>query len=67
MSADKTGTLNEAYQRLHATGPEFEGWLSNDGPMATEAMVRRGHAEVVHLWPGGRGCCPASRPPPRTG
>jgi hypothetical protein len=45
-----TGTLDEAYQRLHATGPEFNGWLSNHGPMAAEAMVRRGHADRVHRW-----------------
>lgn len=45
-----TGTLDEAYQRLHVTGPEFGGWLSNHGPMAAEAMVRRGHADVVHRW-----------------
>jgi hypothetical protein len=44
------GTLDEAYQRLHATGPEFDGWLSNHGPMAAEAMVRRGHANRVHPW-----------------
>jgi len=45
-----TGTLDEAYQRLHATGPEFDGWLSNHGPMAAEAMVRHGHADRVHPW-----------------
>jgi hypothetical protein len=45
-----TGTLDEAYERLHATGPEFNGWLSNHGPMAAEAMVRRGHADRVHRW-----------------
>ncbi|HEX7268510.1 MAG TPA: hypothetical protein VF256_13915 [Streptosporangiaceae bacterium] len=45
-----TGTLDEAYQRLHATGPEFDGWLSNHGPMAAEAMVRHGHAGRVHRW-----------------
>ena len=45
-----TGTLDEAYQRLHVTGPEFGGWLSNHGPMAAEAMVRRGHAGEVHPW-----------------
>jgi hypothetical protein len=37
-----TGTLDEAYRRLHVTGPEFGGWLSNHGPMAAEAMVRGG-------------------------
>jgi hypothetical protein len=47
---DSTGVLDEAYQRLHQTGPEFEGWLSNHGPMATEALVRMGHAGGVHRW-----------------
>ena len=50
MGSGVTGTLDEAYQRLHATGPEFGGWLSNHGPMAAEAMVRRGHADRVHQW-----------------
>lgn len=47
---DSEGTLDEAYERLHRTGPEFEGWLSNHGPMAVEAMVRRGQARRVHGW-----------------
>lgn len=42
--------LDEAYERLHATGPEFDGWLSNHGPMAVEAMVRHGHADGVSRW-----------------
>jgi hypothetical protein len=50
MGSTMTGTLDEAYQRLHTTGPEFDGWLSNHGPMAAEAMVRRGHADRVHGW-----------------
>ena len=50
MTTDATGTLDEAYERLHATGPEFDGWLSNHGPMAAEAMVRHGHAGSVHRW-----------------
>jgi hypothetical protein len=50
MASGVTGTLDEAYQRLHATGPEFDGWLSNHGPMAAEAMVRHGHAGQVHRW-----------------
>jgi len=29
MGSSGTGTLDEAYQRLHATGPEFDGWLSS--------------------------------------
>ncbi|MEU7973170.1 questin oxidase family protein [Micromonospora sp. NPDC049089] len=44
------GTLDEAYERLHRTGPEFEGWLSNHGPMAVEALVRHGHQQRVHRW-----------------
>ncbi|HTW99590.1 MAG TPA: hypothetical protein VMD59_12465 [Acidimicrobiales bacterium] len=44
------GILDDAYRRLHATGPEFEGWLSNHGPMVAEAMVRHGHAGEVHRW-----------------
>ncbi|UXY20446.1 questin oxidase family protein [Streptomyces cynarae] len=47
---DIDGTLDEAYERLHRTGPEFDGWLSNHGPMAVEAMVRHGHAPQVHRW-----------------
>ncbi|NES14509.1 MULTISPECIES: questin oxidase family protein [Micromonospora] len=44
------GILDEAYERLHRTGPEFEGWLSNHGPMAVEALVRHGHGDRVHRW-----------------
>ncbi|MDG4807026.1 questin oxidase family protein [Micromonospora sp. WMMD1120] len=44
------GILDEAYERLHRTGPEFEGWLSNHGPMAVEALVRHGHQQRVHRW-----------------
>ncbi|MGC4768794.1 questin oxidase family protein [Micromonospora sp. DT44] len=44
------GILDEAYERLHHTGPEFEGWLSNHGPMAVEALARHGHERQVHRW-----------------
>ncbi len=44
------GTYDEALQRLHRSGPEFEGWLSNHGPMAVEAMARRGCEAAVHAW-----------------
>jgi hypothetical protein len=50
VATDATGILDEAYERLHDTGPEFEGWLSNHGPMAAEAMARHGHAEEVPRW-----------------
>jgi hypothetical protein len=42
--------LDEAYDRLHRTGPEFDGFLSNHGPMAVEALVRHGHADTVTHW-----------------
>ncbi|MEE1930970.1 questin oxidase family protein [Streptomyces sp. TRM 70351] len=47
---DTTGVLDEALHRLHGTGPEFGGWLSNHGPMAVEALVRHGQARTVHRW-----------------
>lgn len=44
------GTLDEALERLHTTGPEREGWLTNHAPMAVEALARRGHGGAVHVW-----------------
>ncbi len=45
-----TGTYDEALERLHRTGPEFEGWLSNHGPMAVEALTHHGAGASVHAW-----------------
>ena len=42
--------LDEAYHRLRSTGPEINGWLSNHGPMAAEALARHGHGEVIPRW-----------------
>jgi hypothetical protein len=50
MTSSSAGTLDEAYERLHATGPEFDGFLSNHGPMAAEAMVRHGQGDLVGSW-----------------
>src|SRR6202167_5972857 len=50
VTSASAGTLDEAYERLHATGPEFGGFLSNHGPMAAEAMVRHGHGDLVGSW-----------------
>ncbi|RLP92969.1 questin oxidase family protein [Micromonospora sp. CV4] len=44
------GILDEAYERLHRTGPEYDGWLTNHGPMAVEALARHGHQQRVHRW-----------------
>lgn len=43
-------TLDDAYDRLRSTGPEFDGWLSNHGPMAAEALARHGHESEVLTW-----------------
>jgi hypothetical protein len=50
VASDTAAVLDEAYQRLHKTGPEFDGWLSNHGPMAAEALARNGHVAHVHRW-----------------
>jgi hypothetical protein len=50
VTSYSAGTLDEAYERLHATGPEFDGFLSNHGPMAAEAMVRHGQGDLVGSW-----------------
>lgn len=42
-----TDQLDEAYEQLHDTGPEFEGWLSNHGPMAADALMRLGRDDDV--------------------
>ncbi|MEV6483702.1 questin oxidase family protein [Streptomyces sp. NPDC051576] len=47
---DTSGTLEEAFGRLHSTGPERDGWLSNHAPMVAEALSTRGRAGAVHHW-----------------
>ncbi|NEE56540.1 questin oxidase family protein, partial [Streptomyces sp. SID8455] len=37
-------------ERIHLSGPERDGWLSNHAPMAVEALVRRGQARTAHRW-----------------
>jgi len=47
MTSAAAGALDEAYERLHATGPEFDGWLSN------RRRARRALTEIVTAlaWP----------------
>ncbi len=45
-----SGPYDEALERFHRTGPEWEGYLSNHGPMVIEALGRLGHDEAVHPW-----------------
>ncbi|MFF8609627.1 questin oxidase family protein [Streptomyces sp. NPDC015346] len=47
---DTTGILDEALQRLHTSGPERLGRLTNHAPMAVEALAARGQARSVHRW-----------------
>jgi hypothetical protein len=42
--------LLDALDRLRGTGPEFDGFLANHGPMAAEALVRIGAADAVPSW-----------------
>ncbi|MYY87199.1 DUF4243 domain-containing protein, partial [Streptomyces sp. SID335] len=48
--SDTTGALDEALERLHGTGPERLGRLTNHAPMAVEALTARGQAGAVHRW-----------------
>ncbi|MFE4482395.1 MULTISPECIES: questin oxidase family protein [Streptomycetaceae] len=49
-TTDTTGILDEALQRLHASGPERLGRLTNHAPMAVEALAAHGQARSVHRW-----------------
>jgi hypothetical protein len=42
--------LLDALDRLRGTGPEFDGFLANHGPMAAEALVRIGAGDAVPGW-----------------
>jgi hypothetical protein len=46
----EAGEYDEALIRLHRTGPEFDGYLSNHAPMVVEILARRGHADQIHRW-----------------
>jgi len=42
--------LDESLECFVGKGPEFEGGLSNHGPMAVEALVRMGHPAAALPW-----------------
>jgi hypothetical protein len=46
-------TLLDALDRLRGTGPEFNGFLANHGPMASEALIHIGGADAVAGWVDG--------------
>ncbi|POX48702.1 hypothetical protein C3489_26495 [Streptomyces sp. Ru71] len=47
---DTTGALDEALERLHSTGPERLGRLTNHAPMVVEVLAAHGRAGAVHRW-----------------
>ncbi|MGW1957750.1 questin oxidase family protein [Streptomyces sp. NPDC001920] len=47
---DTSGQLEEALERLHASGPERLGRLTNHAPMVVEALAANGRAGAVHRW-----------------
>ncbi|MFJ8780420.1 questin oxidase family protein [Streptomyces sp. NPDC102476] len=49
-TSDTSGHLEEALDRVHASGPEREGWLTNHAPMVVEALAAHGQAGSVHRW-----------------
>jgi hypothetical protein len=42
--------IDDAYERLFAYGPEFEGYLSNHGPMVVEVLERNQRSDATHAW-----------------
>ena len=51
-AASGAEVLDETYDRLADRGPEFDGFLTNHGPMAADALIRLGHADAVEAWVG---------------
>ncbi|GIF53023.1 uncharacterized protein DUF4243 [Asanoa ferruginea] len=45
--------LLDALDRLRGTGPEFDGFLANHGPMAAEALTHLGGSAAVPGWVDG--------------
>ncbi|HUP84327.1 MAG TPA: hypothetical protein VM143_01550 [Acidimicrobiales bacterium] len=48
MTADDR--IDEALEQLHATSDEYQGGLTNHGPMVVEALSRMGRADEVPGW-----------------
>lgn len=46
----RTDMMLGALDRLRGTGAEFDGFLSNHGPMAADAMIRLGGGDRVERW-----------------
>lgn len=46
----ESGVLDEALERLHTSGPERLGRLTNHAPMVVETLASRGQSVAVHRW-----------------
>jgi len=44
------GTYDDALERFHRTGPEFDGYLTNHGPMVVEVLARRNQDPLIDRW-----------------
>ncbi|MEU6882357.1 questin oxidase family protein [Streptomyces sp. NPDC046712] len=49
-TAKGSGALDEALERLHTSGPERLGRLTNHAPMVVEALAAHGRSRSVHRW-----------------
>ncbi|MGD8397018.1 MAG: questin oxidase family protein [Candidatus Eiseniibacteriota bacterium] len=49
-SSSRDVTMDEILHVLRDTAPEFSGGLSNHGPMAAEALIALGRADVALAW-----------------
>jgi hypothetical protein len=45
-----TSNYDDALERFHRTGPEYDGFLSNHGPMVVEVLQRWGHDDGIQRW-----------------
>jgi hypothetical protein len=61
-----SGELDAVLERFARTGPEFDGGLSNHGPMAAEALVALGRDDAVGPWAEWYARKLAEPPTPRT-
>ncbi|MFE2169785.1 questin oxidase family protein [Streptomyces sp. NPDC059447] len=47
---NESGVLDEALERLHISGPERLGRLTNHAPMVVESLASHGRSADVHRW-----------------
>jgi hypothetical protein len=45
-----TSNYDDALDRFHRTGPEFDGFLTNHGPMVVEVLERHGQDDAIQRW-----------------